>query len=298
MGHSFAAAACCHKLDNTCEKDWGSLQSQVQEVDQLASGMQTCLFKSLWLMFWQSNETCLKQKTGDVEEVDEHIAVCILKSPIQVGLTLIQVMTELNALWLDCDINHTQKSSEAKVKADMEKQAASELHDASMCGLVCRSVLSDVAVLPGATVHKKQGQRVKKRCSIQLLTICAIFVSHLNRSHKSSSLDTDMENTSDEPACKKHCQGHNAGLQDLVMSQLHADHERLENAHAHEECHHDESQQTQQRIIQGLGNLATSIKQMNNLQQEELHAEREHQLADSERMLDLQRALLKHASED
>ena len=298
MGHGFTAAACCHKLDNTCEKDRGSLQSQVQEVDQLASGMQTCLFKSLWLMFWQSNETCLKQKTGDVEEVDEHIVVCILKSPVRVGLTLIQVMTELNALWLDRDINHTQKSSEAKVKADMEKQAASELHDASICGLVCRSVLSDVAVLPGATVCEKQGQRVEKRCSIQLLTICAIFASHLNRSHESSSLDTDKENTSDKPACKKHHQGCNAGLQDLVMSQLHADCEWLENAHAHEERCHDESQQTQQRIIQGLDNLATSIKQMNNLQQEELQAERERQLANSECMLDLQRALLKHASEN
>ena len=82
------------------------------------------------------------------------------------------------------------------------------------------------------------------------------------------------------------------------MSQLHADRERLENAHAHEERCHDESQQTQQRIIQGLGNLATSIKQMNNLQQEELQAERERQLANSECMLDLQRALLKHASEN
>ena len=51
-----------------------------------------------------------------------------------------------------------QKSNELKMQANIESQAALELRDVAMKGVVKWQGLTDITQLEGSTLHEKQGQ--------------------------------------------------------------------------------------------------------------------------------------------
>ena len=70
-------------------------------------------------------------------------------------------MTEIVML-IDDQKSEKGNSVKEKQKAEVENEAASELHAASTAGLVHRQTLTNVGQLPGATLREKQGQRHPK----------------------------------------------------------------------------------------------------------------------------------------
>ncbi|CAK5266198.1 unnamed protein product [Mycena citricolor] len=96
----------------------------------------------------RKDETRSLMKTGAVEEISEHL----------------KLMTELQALMDDQErIPPPKKTSKAKKKEAIERQAGLEMRDAAMTGLVDTSTLTDVTQIEGSTFREKQGQRRRRR---------------------------------------------------------------------------------------------------------------------------------------
>ncbi|KAJ6456921.1 hypothetical protein C8R45DRAFT_1033891 [Mycena sanguinolenta] len=88
-----------------------------------------------------------RMKTGEVEEVSEHL----------------KLMTELQAIMNDHEVSAKDSSAKSKRKAAFEEEAGKQLRDAAMKGLAQCEGLIDVSELDGASVREKQGQRKRPR---------------------------------------------------------------------------------------------------------------------------------------
>ncbi|KAJ7589238.1 hypothetical protein C8J56DRAFT_888833 [Mycena floridula] len=101
----------------------------------------------------KKDQTRSAQKTGTFEEVDAHIQS--------------QVMDQLQALHEAKDIEKDRKSSAAKKKDNVKKQAALEIRDAAMKGVVSREALTDMADIDGLlyTRNRDKGKSIHSRDS-------------------------------------------------------------------------------------------------------------------------------------
>lgn len=102
------------------------------------------------------------QATGKDEEVTAHLEVCPFACLRLQPAHLYKIMTGPVALYDAEDNDATEKSAQAKKKKDNEEQAGKEIRDGLMKSLIPRSHLTDISMLDGASVHKKQGQRSEK----------------------------------------------------------------------------------------------------------------------------------------
>jgi len=74
----------------------------------------------------------------------------------------LQNMTELLSLFDTYQDGRNQKSASGKKKASDEQEAALELRNAAMMGVVNQNSLRDVSQLEGSTIREMQGQRKRK----------------------------------------------------------------------------------------------------------------------------------------
>ncbi|KAF7310148.1 Myb-like domain-containing protein [Mycena indigotica] len=133
---------------------WDSLSVQLASASrikgkEISKSGNACKARFLKLLkAHRADETRSLQKTGTNEEVDEHV----------------QRLTSINELYHEQELRKTDKSTAAQKKAKVEQDAALEIRDAAMRGLVRRENLTDVAQLDSASVREKQGQRRRKCC--------------------------------------------------------------------------------------------------------------------------------------
>ncbi|KAF8954131.1 hypothetical protein BDZ97DRAFT_1928712 [Flammula alnicola] len=162
-------------------------------------------------------ETRSLQKTGTDEQVDEHL----------------ENMTNIAAL---VDVQASEKEGKAtgvKNKADKEQQAALELRDAAMMGVVPRQTLSDISQLDGATWREKRGQREQPQ----------------KRVHSPTVGSSDKENL--RPAGKRRCAANNV-IEKALNDHHTATEQRLAEARRLDE-------QRQQQLLNGFAHISDGI---------------------------------------
>ncbi|KAJ6494599.1 hypothetical protein DFH09DRAFT_353512 [Mycena vulgaris] len=175
-----------------------------------------------------ADETRSLQKTGTDEEVDSHL----------------ELLTQVSELVRARELEKDEKSATARKKADVEAQAALQLRDSAMKGLVRREALTDVATLDGASVREKQGQRKRRRSA-------------------EGAFEPEKEN--DEIVQPKSKRRRNQ-LTDIVKSRNASDAKRLDQARKLDEQRHAESMVLQQRslilqenMVAGFGQLSQGL---------------------------------------
>ncbi|KAJ7602476.1 hypothetical protein B0H17DRAFT_1222775 [Mycena rosella] len=175
----------------------------------------------------KAHNTKSLQKTGTDEEVNQHI----------------ELMTQVAELFDAQKFARHERSAAAQKKADVETMAALQLRDGAMRGLVRRENLTDFALLDGASVREKQGQRKRRRAA-----------------------DTsDFEKENDDSGAARPKRRRNQ-LTEIVKGRNAADTKRLEQARKRDEERHTEtlalqecSLQLQQDMAAGIGQLSQGL---------------------------------------
>ncbi|KAF8209922.1 hypothetical protein K438DRAFT_197629 [Mycena galopus ATCC 62051] len=166
-------------------------------------------------------------KTGDVEEVSEHI----------------KIMTELQAIMDDHQVSTKESSAKSKHKVDIEDKAGKEFRDAAMKALARSEGLIDISELDGASVREKQGQRKRARPPLA-------SSSHHNHASKESISDV-------EPPSKRRRRN---VLHDILEQRNKEDTQRLNDARARADQHHNELLQAQNATLSCLKDLTSEIR--------------------------------------
>ncbi|KAJ7093706.1 hypothetical protein C8R44DRAFT_890610 [Mycena epipterygia] len=208
-----------------------------------------------------ADQTRSLQKTGTDEEVNNHI----------------ELMTQVAELVHAHDSEKDERSVAARKKADVETQAALELRDSAMKGLVRREALTDVATLEGASVREKEGQRKRRRSLIE-------------------TTETEKENRTDDIVEPKPKRRHNQ-LAEIVKTRNASDAKRLDQARQIDEQRHAQTIALQQRSLalqenmvavfgqlsQGLAALAGAQAKLIEMETKRSEAEAHMRYEDSER---------------
>ncbi|KAJ6527936.1 hypothetical protein DFH09DRAFT_1094567 [Mycena vulgaris] len=170
-----------------------------------------------------ADQTKSLQKTSTDEEVNQHI----------------ELMTQVVELFDAQKFARHERSSAAQKKADVETTAALQLRDGAMRGLVHRENLTDVALLDGASVREKQGQRKHRRAA--------------------DTSDSEKENDDSGAARPKRRRNQ---LTEIVKGRNAADAKRLEQARKRDEERHAETLALQERSLQLQQDMAAGIGQL------------------------------------
>ncbi|KAJ7358623.1 hypothetical protein DFH08DRAFT_953739 [Mycena albidolilacea] len=179
----------------------------------------------------KKGETQSRMKTGEVEEVSEHI----------------KLMTNLQAIMDDHHGSAKENSAKSKRKADLEDKAGEELRDAAMRGLARAEGLLDISELDGASVREKQGQRKRMRRPL----------SPSKRYNGARSFGDDDSDVEPPP---KRRRGRNQVVQDVLERHKANDTKRLSEARERAERQHAELLQAQTATLNAVTNLTTEIQ--------------------------------------
>ncbi|KAJ6550784.1 hypothetical protein DFH09DRAFT_1366569 [Mycena vulgaris] len=206
-----------------------------------------------------ADQTKSLQKTGTDEEVTQHI----------------ELMTQVVELFDAQKFARHERSAAVQKKADLETTAALELRDGAMRGLIRRENLTDVALLDGASVREKQGQRKRRRAA--------------------DNSDSEKENEGSNGALRPKRRRNQ--LAEIVKGRNAADAKRLEQARKRDEERHAETLALQQRSLdlqqdmaaglgqlsQGLAVLATAQAKLTEFEFKRSEAEDRRRYDDAER---------------
>lgn len=173
-------------------------------------------------------------------------------------------MTQVVELVHAHELEKHERSSASRKKADVETNAALELRDAAMKGIVRRDALTDVAQLDGASFREKQGQRTSKYVHTTDFTKLRPSLIFPRRRHSDTLSDSDKENSTSD-AHRKPKRGRNQ-LAEIVKQRNAADEKRLDKAreiderrHAETKALHERTLGLQENLAVGLGKLAEGL---------------------------------------